>query len=141
MNPEFIERHSRQLILNGWTLNLQKKISNTSVLVPKNQFLILYLKALGVNKIFTDQHESVNPDYVFLINNSSQKKNNIQNFNIGKFETIEKGDSFEIDVEIKTNSNLNQSWKLNKTQFVCQEDLIGTYLSHKFSEIIKSTGT
>jgi len=50
MNSEFIERHSRQLILPKWSLALQEEISKIKVSIPQDKFLCMYLIALGVSK-------------------------------------------------------------------------------------------
>ncbi len=46
-SERYIERHSKQLILPNWTLDLQEKISRITISTPPHAILISYLIGLG----------------------------------------------------------------------------------------------
>jgi hypothetical protein len=145
LNSQFIERHSRQLILPGWTLGLQNKIASISVSVPNNTFLILYLKALGISQISIRpdelneiDHSLIDTvDYFFeVINNPTPAIH--KKYRIAEIEILENPYSYQISLKMLVETNLNRSWTLDKLKITSQDQLLGTYLAHKFSEILRA---
>ena len=51
-NSTYVDRHSRQLILPGWSLELQEKISSVKIAVPNDAILCMYLIALGIENFY-----------------------------------------------------------------------------------------
>src|SRR5690606_11757546 len=60
-SEKYIERHSKQLVLPKWTLQLQEKISRITISTPSNNILISYLIGMGFEN-FHIQTENKNID-------------------------------------------------------------------------------
>ena len=137
MNTDFIDRHSRQLILPGWTLAFQEFISSITVSTPDNLFLDLYLKALGIEKFIPIESGTTDaPDYYFLSPTTALSNNPNTKGRIGTFEAKVHSNEFEITFT-NSESGLAQSWVVSKFNYVEIDQMIGTYLVNCFINVIK----
>ncbi len=67
-SERYIERHSRQLVLPNWSLELQEKISRITISTPAHPILISYLIGLGFEN-FHIQTENHNLDLSTIVPN------------------------------------------------------------------------